>query len=75
MQKLYDFARGTVRLNIAGAQPERMLNALAMAGIMFWDCDPADGCTVKATIYSDEYEKTAWTLRASTNPATGWETI
>lgn len=59
MQKLYDFARGTVRLNITGAQPERMLNALAMAGIMFWDCDPADGCTVKATIYSEEYEKAA----------------
>ena len=40
MTKLYDYLRGTKRLEITGAQPERVLNALAGRGIEFWDCAP-----------------------------------
>ena len=37
MEKLYDLARGTVRLEISGAEPERILNFCAQNGIEFWD--------------------------------------
>lgn len=55
MEKLYEFLRGTVRASITGAQPEKLLNALAENGIEFWNCDPGDGYSMGVTVYTSDY--------------------
>lgn len=37
MQRIYHFLRGTVRLRISGAFPERCCNICANAGVAFWN--------------------------------------
>lgn len=55
MSRLYDLARGTARLEISGAQPERLLNFCAQNGIEFWDTSPnADFC-VQITVHASDY--------------------
>lgn len=40
MRKLYDLARGTVKLRVSGPQPERILNFCAEHGIEFRSASP-----------------------------------
>lgn len=55
MEKLYDLARGTVRLEISGAEPERILNFCAQNGIEFWDTDPKADFAMQITIHAADY--------------------
>ena len=55
MEKLYDLARGTVRLEISGAEPERILNFCAQNGIEFWDTGPKADFAMQITIHSADY--------------------
>lgn len=55
MEKLYDLARGTVRLEISGAEPERILNFCAQNGIEFWDTDPKTDFAMQITIHAADY--------------------
>ena len=63
MEKLYEFLRGTARIEARGAQPEKFMNALANRGIEFWNCDPGDGFAMRMTIYAGNL-KTAEALAA-----------
>lgn len=54
MEKLYEYLRGTARIKVTGAQPERFLSAMAARGAEFWDCDPGDGYAMTMTMYADE---------------------
>ena len=47
MQKLINFLRGSVRLEVTGAFPERFLNLCAQAGIGFWELEWPDGTTLR----------------------------
>lgn len=55
MSRLYDLARGTARLEISGAQPERLLNFCALNGIEFWDTSPKTDFCVQITIHASNY--------------------
>lgn len=55
MEKLYKLARGTVRLEISGAEPQKLLNLCAENGIEFWDALPLDDFTVRITCYASSY--------------------
>lgn len=55
MEKLYDLARGTARLEITGADPEQILNFCAENGVEFWDTSPKTELTVQITIYAADY--------------------
>lgn len=55
MEKLYELLRGTARLEIVGAEPEKLLTACALRGIEFWNCDPGEGCTIRMTVYAGDY--------------------
>lgn len=55
MEKLYDFARGTVRLEISGAEPEQILNFCAQNGVEFWDTSPKADFSVQITIHAADY--------------------
>lgn len=51
--RLSELLRGAVRVEISGAAPERLLNAMSAAGIEFWDAEPsADGFTLRLGLYS-----------------------
>ena len=54
MRKLYDLARGTVRLKVSGAQPERILNFCAEKGIEFWDASPCEDFSVSLSAFSSD---------------------
>ncbi len=43
--------RGTVRLRITGAAPETLLNALAEAGIAFWELEREDALHYSCTVW------------------------
>ncbi len=55
MEKLYDLARGTVRLEISGAEPEWVLNFCAENGVEFWDTSPKAEFAVQITIHAADY--------------------
>lgn len=50
MPKLTNFLRGSVSLKLAGAFPERLLNALGEANIPFWDARQPDSITLWITV-------------------------
>lgn len=50
MQKLINYLRGSVCLEITGAFPERFLNLCAQAGIGFWALEWPDGTTLRLKI-------------------------
>lgn len=54
MKKLYNLARGTVRLEINGAEPEAMLNRLCDKSIEFWDAQSCDGFSLVLTAHSSD---------------------
>lgn len=55
MEKLYDLARGTVRLELSGAEPEQILNFCAQNGVEFWDTSPKADFSVQITIHAADY--------------------
>lgn len=55
MSKLYDLARGTARLEISGAQPEKLLNFCAQNGVEFWDTSPKTDFCVQITVRASDY--------------------
>lgn len=55
MERLYNLAAGTARLEISGAEPEKVLNYCAQKGIEFWDTSPKTDFTVFATIHAKDY--------------------
>lgn len=55
--KLFDIARGTVTVEIRGAEPERVLNVMAQKGIAFWDTSPNTDFCIVATVYASDYPK------------------
>ena len=55
--KLFDLARGTVTVEIRGAEPERVLNVMAQKGIAFWDTSPNTDFCIVATVYASDYPK------------------
>ena len=58
MERLWDSVRGTMQLELTGAQPEKLLTACARAGIEFWDCLPADDYSMGMRIHSSDYAQT-----------------
>ncbi len=52
MKKLYDLARGTVKLEAGGAEPERILNFCAEHGIVFWEASPCEDFAISFCAYS-----------------------
>ncbi len=55
MEKLYNLARGTVRLEISGAEPERILNFCAENGVEFWDTSPKAEYAMQITVHAADY--------------------
>ncbi len=54
MKKLYDLARGTVRLEAGGAEPERILNFCAGRGIAFWKTSPCEDFKITFFAYTSD---------------------
>ncbi|MDO4815284.1 MAG: sporulation protein YqfD [Bacillota bacterium] len=52
MKKLYNLARGTVRVEASGVEPEILLNKLCDNNIEFWDTRSEDGFSVLFTAHS-----------------------
>ena len=54
MRKLYDLARGTVKLRVSGPQPERILNFCAEHGIEFRSASPCRNFSMTFFIFSSD---------------------
>ncbi len=54
MKKLYDLARGTVKLEVGGAEPERILNFCAGRGIAFWKTSPCEDFAIRFFAYTSD---------------------
>jgi similar to stage IV sporulation protein len=54
VEKFYEYLRGTVRIEVSGAQPERFISSMAERNLEFWLCGPCSGYSVRMTIYADE---------------------
>ena len=50
MQKIVNFIRGTVRLELKGAFPERFLNICAAENLPFWQVEQPDEHTLRITL-------------------------
>lgn len=50
MQKIINFLRGAVRLELAGAFPERFLNLCAVENLPFWGAEQTDAHTLRVTV-------------------------
>ncbi len=57
MRKLYDLARGTVKLASRGAEPERILNFCAQRGIEFWQASPSEDFSLTFWTYASELDE------------------
>ena len=57
MRKLYDLARGTVRLASRGAEPEKILNFCAQRGIEFWEASPREDFSLSFCTYASELDR------------------
>lgn len=55
MKNLYDLARGTIRIEVSGAKPERLLNFCAENGIEFWDTSPCEDFAMCMTVHASDY--------------------
>lgn len=51
MERWGTTARGAVSLTVCGAEPERLLNACARAGILVWDSRSVDPVTLRLRVY------------------------
>ena len=52
-----ELLHGSVRVEISGATPERMLNALAEDGVSFWDAEPTDAFTFRFGMYTRDLKR------------------
>ena len=50
MQKIINFLRGSVRLEVSGAFPERFLNLCAQNGVSFWAVEWLDAGNLRITV-------------------------
>jgi similar to stage IV sporulation protein len=50
LQKLINCLRGSVRLEVSGAFPERFLNLCAQRGVLFWGVEWLDSNTLRLTV-------------------------
>lgn len=55
--KLFDIAKGTARIEISGAEPERILNTMAQKGIAFWDTSPNTDFCIQTTVSAADYPR------------------
>lgn len=58
---IFDYLRGWTELEVQGAFPERLLNALAVRNIPFWGVHKLDGCTIRLKVRK-KYAETASAL-------------
>lgn len=58
---IFDYLRGWSELEVQGAVPERLLNALAARNIPFWGVRKQDGCTMRFKVRR-KYAETASAL-------------
>ena len=54
-RQIINLLRGSVRVEVTGAFPERFLNLCAQEGLAFWDMEQPDSHTLRLTV--------AWTDR------------
>lgn len=52
MRKLYDLARGVTKIEVSGAQPERILNYCAENGIEFWNASPCRDFSITFCVHA-----------------------
>lgn len=52
MPRLSEILRGSVRAEVSGAAPQRLLNAMSEADMPFWDAVPQDAFTIRLGLYS-----------------------
>jgi len=57
MQGIVNLARGSVRVEVEGAYPERFMNICAENEIGFWDLERVDEVTVRVTMTVGAYKK------------------
>lgn len=57
MKRLTEQIKGAARVELCGALPESALNACAMNGVMLWDLECKDQCTVRATVYEKQLKE------------------
>lgn len=57
MRRFTQQLRGAARIELIGALPEAALNACAINGLMLWELECVDECTVRATVYEDQLDK------------------
>lgn len=50
--RLSEILRGSVRVEVSGAVPQRLLNAMSEADMPFWDAVPQDAFTIRLGLYS-----------------------
>ena len=50
MHKLINFMRGSVRLEVTGAFPERFLNLCAQRGVQFWGVEWREDRVLRITV-------------------------
>ncbi len=50
--RLSEMLHGSVRAEVSGAAPQRLLNAMSEADIPFWDAVPQDAFTIRLGLYS-----------------------
>lgn len=50
--RLSEILRGSVRVEVSGAAPQRLLNAMSEADMPFWDAVPQDAFTIRLGLYS-----------------------
>ncbi|MBR1457708.1 MAG: sporulation protein YqfD [Oscillospiraceae bacterium] len=55
--KLYKTLRGTVRVELCGADPEAALNLCARRGVILLDIAAQDACTLQSTLYEAQLEE------------------
>lgn len=55
MENVYKLARGTVRIAVEGAEPERLLNYCSEQGIEFWDTSPRYELCLEMSVNARDY--------------------
>lgn len=55
MKRIFNFVRGISRLEISGAEPEKLLNMLAENGTDFWDASPKNNFSIELSVHSSAY--------------------
>ena len=58
MRGILDMIRGTARLRVTGARPERMLNILAREGIWFTRAESSGGTDISLTVLHSDLKRT-----------------